>query len=82
MKRRLTGILITAYNCLKGIYEDIGAKLSYMPLNSIARATIMHCSSEGSGLTLGKPSLPGGQYNTETGPERGGGISTPGGFKY
>lgn len=66
-KRRLTGILITAYNYLKGIREDIRAKLSYVVLNNIARAMTTNCSSEGVDWTLGKPFLPGGYSSTERG---------------
>lgn len=57
---RLTGILITAYNYLKGICEDIRAKLSYVVLGNIARAVTTKHSSECADWTLGKPFLPGG----------------------
>lgn len=59
-KRRLIGILMTAYNCLKEICEDIRAKLSSVVLDNIAKAMTTDFSSEDSDWRLGKPFLPGG----------------------
>lgn len=53
VKRRLIGIVITAYNYLRRICEDIRGKLSYIVLNNRKRAMTTNRSYEGTDWTRG-----------------------------